>query len=377
MNEHGFSNEWTRHVIRTLTGRTLLKHELIAQLREIVIKSYISDSNIKKAIINDVIQILSKYQVSIREMKWIITKLSPGNRDLFFVQQIICYIIYYRYKDKTGIMNYLKAYSLGDNFLESRALIYPQVNDDVIIGLHNLAPENTHDLINELELYPTNVEHGGMLSLTRQLFTFRIANSKNRGFNYNDTSRSVLGSEFVRIFLTDDRFTPQQIYDQLSKSWQLNNEQLNISFFSQEFILAFNTIAEQKVERESQEFSYNLFLYQNMAILLLKLIENTQDFINTIDKYMAGDRLNNHAICLEIKIFAGKIIFEIPYLIDYFRTLFNIDHHSFKYDATHEVLQKNYKKLRAEFISGNTDHKFLKVFTGVFKEQFIVKTKVE
>ena len=367
MGNQGFSNEWTSHVISRLSERGPSRDVLIAELTELVYRSFADDNKVKRAIFSDIVQLLKTYTVSIREMKWIILHINSSRGNLFLVQQIVFYIIYYRYKDTARVMDYLKNYSQSGDFLERRDLRYPFVNDDLIVKSRNLIPNYIHDLVNNLEQYPVSIEHDGMGAFINQLFSFYNAASKTKVYNYNNTSRRVFRSEFIRFFLADDSTsTSQQVYDKLSKNWKLGIEHLDS--YRPEFILAFNVIAERRVERESKKISYNLFLYQNMAILLLYLIKANNDFISTIQEYMEGDKLYNHAICLEVKIFGGKIVFEIPYLIEYYQTLFNITATDFSYDDSHLELTANYQRLKNLLLKSKVSDEFASILRRIFNE---------
>lgn len=283
-------------------------------------------------------------------------------------------MIEYRYKYQDGLIEYLNRYATWGDFKKKHHLNIYQ--DRFLKNRLNSFSSEAKEMMLDLERFPLLNTNDGIGSYIYSLFGFTPRSGRQNLIRLNlDKSANILYSEFITVFLTNNK-GGQSIYDNLSLNWHESFNKLSINC-KDEFILAFNEQAETTVSTNTTDhkFSYNLFLYQNLAIFLLIIIRKNSNMLDTLTNYFNGDKLYNHSLSIHNEFYDTTVSFDIDVMIDYFRRLFNIDHNNFEYDQTYKTLQKNYMELREKLISDKTDQKFTAVFTKIFKEPLIIKTK--
>ncbi len=349
-------NDWVSH----LHKNNLIKNHINTSMQ--------FNKNIADSIKSELLGVFEKYNISIREFKTIVDELYIGNSSLFAVQQILLYMIYYRYKYHDGIIEYLNRYDTWGDFRKNHSLNLYQERF-LKNRLDNFA-SNLREMILDLERFPLLNINDGIMSFTNSLFGFINRSNRQNSIKLNlNRSANIFHSEFITVFLTNSKGW-QSLYDNLSLNWHDNFDKLEIEC-NDEFILAFNEMAETTVSTNTtnHKFSYNLFLYQNFAIFLLSMIrQNKNNTLTMLENYFDGDKLYNHRIKIYNEFYGATVSFEIDVMINYFRRLFNIDHNNFEYDQTYKTLQNNYSELKNKLISDKTDPKFREVFTKIFKE---------
>ena len=365
ISQDNIQNDWVSHLYK---NNLISKNNVYMQIRS-------HNKDIINSVKAEIINVCEKYNLSIREFKTIIGKLRIGGDRLFIIQQIIFYMLEYRYKYQDGIIEYLNKYDVWGNFKKNHYLTTYQdrfLNDK----LDNF-PDAIKEMIVDLVRFPRLNINEGMNSFINSLFGFLGRNYRHTTAKLdNNTSVNILASEFITIFLTNSKGS-QGLYDNLSLNWHDNFDKLSMSC-SDEFILAFNERAETTVaiNTKDHQFSYNLFLFQNFAILLLIMIRSNSNILNKLNNYFHGDKLYNQSISIYNEFYATNVSFEINIMIDYYRRLFNIDHDNFIHDNTNCTLKNNYEKLKEKLISTSTDSRFIAVFARIFKEHYIIKNQV-
>ncbi len=349
-------NDWVSH----LHKNNLIKNHINTSMQ--------FNKNITDNIKNELLGVFEKYNISTREFKTIVDELYIGNSSLFAVQQILFYMIYYRYKYHDGIIEYLNRYDSWGDFKKNHYLNLYQERF-LKNRLDNFA-STLREMILDLERFPLLNINDGIMSFTNSLFGFINRSNRQNSIKLNlNRSVNIFHSEFITVFLTNSK-CGQSLYDNLSLNWHDNFDIPKIEC-KDEFILAFNEMAETTVSTNTTDhkFSYNLFLYQNFAIFLLSMIrQNKNNTLTILENYFGGDKLYNHSISIYNQFYDTTVSFEIDIMSNYFRRLFNIDHNNFEYDQTYKTLQNNYSELKNKLISDKTDPKFREVFTKIFKE---------
>jgi len=355
-------NDWVSH----LNNNHLIKNGGYLSMR-------LHNSDFIKSIKYEIISLFEKYHISIREFKSIIGQLHIGTNRLFIVQQIIFYMIEYRYKYESGIIEYLNKYDVWGDFKKNQHLIIDQ--NRIMRNKLDCFTGIVKEMVNDLEGFPLLNINDGIISFTNALFGFINRSGRIGYINFNkNNSANIFYCEFISVFLINNK-GGQELYDNLSLNWHENFNNLSINC-KNEFILAFNERAETTVSTKTQDhkFSYNLFLYQNFAILLLLIISgNKNNLLSILYNYFNGDKLHNYSIRIYNQFYDTTVSFEIDIMINYFRRLFNINHNNFEYDNTYQTLQNNYKELQGKLILEDTDPKFREVFTKIFKVNFTIK----
>lgn len=360
LNENAISkdsiqNDWVSHLYQN----KLIKDSGYLSMR-------LHGSDFIGSIKSEIIHIFEMYNISIREFKVIIGKLHIGTNRLFIVQQILFYMIEYRYKYESGIVEYLNKYDVWGDFKKNHYLTIDQ--NRLMRNKLDYFTGVIKETIENLEEFPLLNINNGIMSFINAIFGFMNRIHRNYTIKSNNIkSVNIFYCEFISIFLTNSN-GGQKLYDNLSLNWHDNLDKLSINC-RDEFILLFNQHAETSVSinTEDHKFSYNLFLFQNFAIILLMAVRrNAHNMLDILIGYFNGDMLYNHRISIYNEFYDVKVSFDIDVMIDYYRRLFNIDYNNFEYDQTYQTLDRNYSDLKSKIITGKTDNKFIEVFNKIF-----------
>lgn len=372
-NSGEVKNDWVKHLYDNLCLNRSNGSPLYANM-------VTNNPNIsfKNSLIEDLSAVFERYQISIREFKSIFLNINI-NSNLFVIQQFIFYIIEYRYKHLPGIMEYLNQYDTWGNYLKNRhlSLHRDRINNFYLRNKQKVKfSDNIKNIIHDLEVYP-NISLAVNSVNNVNIYINAIFGLMSQYSIYNDdqninNAHIVFRSEFIQwlsFSRTSDK-SFQYKYNLLSKNWHFGVGFYKDIKMKREIVIAFNIIAQGAISRDSLEFykcKLNIFLYQNLVILLLVLIKSDEILLKQLKKYF--DKTNTHMVkdlVFKIEYYDFILKMDIERFINYCKILFNVDIKKFAYDESHYTLQKNFHYLKKCLIDSKASESLIFILDNIF-----------